>query len=70
MKVDAKLAELVPLTHKYAKKLRLHFLQRTRPIHSIGPKTQVLGYFGPFPCCSKVDAKLDELAPLTPKFAK
>jgi hypothetical protein len=70
-KVDAKLAELVPLTHKYAKQSCVWiFVQRTRPIHSIGPKTHVLGRFGPFPYSSKADAKLDELAPLTPKFAK
>jgi hypothetical protein len=41
-----------------------------RPIHSIGPKTHVLAPFGPFRYCMKVDAKLAELAPLTPKFAK
>jgi hypothetical protein len=40
-------------------KLRRNFLQRTRPIHSIGPTTHVLGRFGPFHYCTKVDAKLD-----------
>jgi hypothetical protein len=54
-KDDAKLAELVPSTH---------------PIHSIGPKTHVLGRLGPFCYGTKVDAKLAELAPLTIKFAK
>jgi hypothetical protein len=39
-------------------------------IHSIGPKTHVLGYFEPFRYCMKVDAKLAELVPLTYKFAK
>jgi hypothetical protein len=39
------------------------------PIHSIGRKT-VLGRFGPFRYCTIVDAKLDELVPLTHKFAK
>jgi hypothetical protein len=29
-----------------------------------------LGLFGPFPSCTKVDAKLAELVPLTHKFAK
>jgi hypothetical protein len=48
----------------------LAFLQRTHLIHCIGPKTYVLGQFGPFRYCAKVDAKLAELAPLTPKFAK
>jgi hypothetical protein len=70
-KVDAKLAQPVPLSHKFAKKKsRLNFLQRTHPIHSIGPKTHVSGRFGPFRYCMEVDAKLAELAPLTHKFAK
>jgi hypothetical protein len=47
-----------------------HFQQRAHPIHSIGPKTKVLGCFGPFRYCTKVDAKLAELAPLTHKFVK
>jgi hypothetical protein len=50
--------------------LRWLFSQRTHPIHSIGSKTHVLGRLGPFRYCTKVDAKLAELAPLTPKFAK
>jgi hypothetical protein len=51
-------------------KLRWNFSQRTHLIHSIGPKTHVLGRFGPFRYCTKVDAKLAELVPLTHKFAK
>jgi hypothetical protein len=51
-------------------KLRWLFSQRTHPIHPIGPKTHVLGHLGPFRYCTKVDTKLAELAPLTPKFAK
>jgi hypothetical protein len=47
-----------------------NFSQRMHPIHSIGPKTQVLGRFGPFRYCTKVDAKLAELVPITYKFAK
>jgi hypothetical protein len=39
-------------------------------IQSIGPKTHVLGHFGPFRYRTKVDAKLAELVPLTHKFAK
>jgi hypothetical protein len=39
-------------------------------IQPIGTKTHVLGCFGPFRYCTKVDAKLDELVPLTHKFAK
>jgi hypothetical protein len=51
-------------------KLRQKFSQRTHLINSIGTKTHVLGRFGPFRYCMKVDAKLAELALLTPKFAK
>jgi hypothetical protein len=40
------------------------------PINPIGPKTHVLGRFGPFRYSTKVDAKLAELVPLTHKFAK
>jgi hypothetical protein len=39
-------------------------------IHSIEPKTHVLGRFGPFRYCTKVDEKLAELAPLTHKLSK
>jgi hypothetical protein len=70
-KVDEKLAELVPLTHKFAKWSCVGFFsQRRHPIHSIGRKTHVLGRVGAFLYCPKVDAKLAELAPVTPKFAK
>jgi hypothetical protein len=51
-------------------KLRQNFSQRTNPIHSIGPKTHVLGWFGLFHYGMKVDAKLAELVPLSHKFAK
>jgi hypothetical protein len=50
-------------------KVAPEFSQRTNPIHSIGPKTQVLGRFGPFRYSTKFDAKLAELVPLTHKFA-
>jgi hypothetical protein len=42
-------------------KSRLNFSQRTYQIYSIGPKTPVLGRFGPFRYCTKVEAKLAEL---------
>jgi hypothetical protein len=45
-------------------------LQLTHLIHSIAPKTHVLGHFGPFVYYSTVDAKLAELVPLTHKFGK
>jgi hypothetical protein len=71
MKVDAKLAELVPPSHKFAKESCVGiFSQRTHPIHSIKPKTHILERFGPFCFCTKVDAKLAELVPLTHQFAK
>jgi hypothetical protein len=70
-KVNTKLAEPVPLTNKFdKKKSRRNFSQRTPPIHSIGHKTHVLGRFGPFLYCTKVDGKLAELVPLMHKFAK
>jgi hypothetical protein len=69
MKVDAKLAEQVPLTHKFDKRSCVD-IQRAHLIHSIGPNTNVLKRFGPFRCCPKVDAKLAKLAPLTYTFAK
>jgi hypothetical protein len=70
-KVDAKLAELVPLSHKFAKrKSRRNFSKRTRPIHSIGPKTHVLGRFGPFRYSTKVNAKLGELVPVNAKLGE
>jgi hypothetical protein len=50
-------------------KSRPNFAQRTHPIQSIGPKTHVFGHFGSFRYCTKADAKLPELVPLTQKFA-
>jgi hypothetical protein len=47
-----------------------NFSQRTHLIHYVGPKTHVLGRFGPFRYSTKVDAKLAELVPLSHKFAK
>jgi hypothetical protein len=39
-------------------KVASEFFERTHPIHSIGLKSRVLGWFGPFHYCLKVDAKL------------
>jgi hypothetical protein len=50
--------------------LRWNFSQGTHLIHSIGPKTNVLGHLGPFRYYTKVDTKLAELVPLTHKFGK
>jgi hypothetical protein len=51
-------------------KLRRNFSQRTHPIQSIGPKTNVLGRFVSIRYGTKVAAKLAELVPLTHMFAK
>jgi hypothetical protein len=50
--------------------LRRNFSQRTHLVLYIWPKTHVLGCFGLFRYCMKVDAKLAKLAPLTPNFAR
>jgi hypothetical protein len=64
-KIDAKRTEPVQLVHKLMQRCRLgFFLQRTQPIHPIGPKTPVLVCFGPFRHRMKIDAKPDELVPL------
>jgi hypothetical protein len=69
MKVYAKLAELGPVTHKFAKQSRVRIFRNERTRSTpLDPKSQVLGCFGPFRYCTKVDAKLAELAPLTQKF--
>jgi hypothetical protein len=52
------LAEQALLTYKFAKQ------------SDVGAKTHVLGHFGPFHYCTKVDAKLVDLELLTHKFAK
>jgi hypothetical protein len=63
MKVDAKLAEPVPLTHKFAKQNRvIIFCNENTGSTPLDPKLTVL-------YCTKVDTKLAELVPLTHKFA-
>jgi hypothetical protein len=51
-------------------KLRQNFSQRTHPIHSIGPKSHVVGHFAPFHYSTKVGAKRAKLVTLMDKFAK
>jgi hypothetical protein len=65
-KVDAKLAELVPLTHQFVKESRVRIFhnERTRST-PLDAKTHILGRSRPFRCYMKVDAKLAKLAPLT-----
>jgi hypothetical protein len=69
MKVDAKLAEQVPLMHKFPKQTRVSFFHNKRR-DQLDLKLMFWGRFGPFHYCLKVDAKMAELAPLTYKFAK
>jgi hypothetical protein len=69
-KVDEKLVELVPLAHKFGKRSCVGSFATNAPDLVHWPQSQVLGHLGPFRYCTKVDAKLAELAPLTPKFAK
>jgi hypothetical protein len=71
MKVDAKLAELVHLTHKFAKQSRVWIFhnERTRS----NPLDQKLIFWDIsdlFVNAPNDDAKLAKLAPLTHKFAK
>jgi hypothetical protein len=50
--------------------LDVTFSQQTNPIHSIGPKTHVLGRFRPFCYYTKFIAKQAELVQLKQKFTK
>jgi hypothetical protein len=67
-KADATLAELVPLTQKFAKQSCVGIFHNER--NQSRQKTHVLGPFGPFRYGMKVDAKLAELVPLSHTFAK
>jgi hypothetical protein len=51
-------------------KLRGKITQRRHLIHSVGPKTHILGRSRPIRYYMNVGAKLAELAPLTHKFAE
>jgi hypothetical protein len=71
MEVLAKLAEHIPLTHKFAKRSCVKIFRNERTGSTpLDPNLMFLGHFGPFHYCTKLDAKLAELAPLTHKFAK
>jgi hypothetical protein len=70
-KVNAKLAKLVPLSHKFAKQSRVGIFRSKRTLSTpLDQKLMFWGRFGPFRYCTKVDAKLAELVPLSHKFAK
>jgi hypothetical protein len=68
MKVDAKLAELVALSHKFAKQSRIGIFCNGRTRST--PFDPKLMFLGAFCYCMKADAKLAELVALTQKFAK
>jgi hypothetical protein len=52
----------------HATKLRWKFLQRTHPIHPIGPQTHILEHFGQFCYSMKFGAKRAKLLQLMHKF--
>jgi hypothetical protein len=70
-KLDAKLAELVPLLHKFAKQTHVKIFRnectRSTPLD---PTLMFWERLGPFRYCTKLDNKLDKLAPSTHKFTK
>jgi hypothetical protein len=67
-KVDVKLAELMPLSHKFAKQSRFGIFRNERT-RSTPLDRKLMLRFGQFCYCMKVDAKLAEPAPLSRKFA-
>jgi hypothetical protein len=66
LKVRAKRAELVPLTHKFSKQscIGTFHNERTRST-PLDPNLKFWGHFESFRYCTKVGAKLTELLPLT-----
>jgi hypothetical protein len=64
------LAELVPLSHKFAQKSRVRIFCNERTQSTPFDTKLMFGRFGRFHYCMKVDAKLAELVPLSHKFAK
>jgi hypothetical protein len=69
-KVDTKLAELVPLSHKFGKQSCVRiFRNECTQSTPLDPKLMFWGRFGPFRYRTKVDAKLAELVPLSHNFA-
>jgi hypothetical protein len=70
-KVDAKLAELVPLSHNFAKQSRVGIFRNERTRYTpLDPKLMFWERFGPSRYCMKVDAKLAELVPLSHNFTE
>jgi hypothetical protein len=70
-KVDEKMAELAPWTNKFTKQSYVGSFHNERNRSTPqDPKLMFFERFWPFHYCTKVDAKLAELAPLTYKFAK
>jgi hypothetical protein len=69
-KVDAKLAELVPLSHKFAKKVVSEFLATNAPDPLHWTQNSCFGAFRTISLLHESRSKLGELVPLTHKFAK
>jgi hypothetical protein len=71
MKVDAKQAKLVPLTHKFTKRSYVGIFRNERTWSTpLDPKLMFLGISDRFVTSTKVDAKVAELEQLTHMFAK
>jgi hypothetical protein len=69
-KVDAKLAELVPLTQSSLNKVASEFFATNALDQLHWTQNSCFGVFRPFRCSTIVDAKLAQIAPLTHKLAK
>jgi hypothetical protein len=70
-KVGAKRAELVPLTHRFAKQSCVKiFRNECNRSTLLDPKLMFWAHFAPFRYCTKDFAKKAKLVPLTHKFAK
>jgi hypothetical protein len=64
------MAEMVPLSHKFAKQNRVRIFRNNAPDPIHWTQNSCLGRFGPFRYRTKADAKLAELVPLSHKFVK
>jgi hypothetical protein len=70
-KVGTKQAEFMPLTHKFAKRSCIGIFRNERTLSTpLDTKLMFWGHFEPIDYCTKVDAELAELVPLTHKFTK
>jgi hypothetical protein len=70
MNVDAKLAELTPLTHKFVKQSHAGIFATNAPNPLHWTQNSCFGAFPTVSLLTKFDAKLAEQVPLRHKFAK